>query len=68
MNEKQRINDCRDLSRRWGCDQVVVIAIDSIEGTFQTVSYGATRELCARARVLNDSIHEMVADGTLPTD
>ena len=63
-----QVADCREIARKWGYDQIIVLAINSKTGTFETVSYGETRALCDAARSINDQIHNKVADGDIEID
>ena len=42
--------------------QIIIIAIDTDEGTVETVSYGETKALCAEAKHLADAAHEAVME------
>jgi hypothetical protein len=67
-NPSPKIADLRDLAGKWKADQMIVLAIHADNGTFEVVSYGRTRELCDRARLVNDRICQMVSDGTIEID
>lgn len=47
---------------------MIVLAINSKTGTFETVSYGVTRQLCDEARKINEQIHAKVASGDIEID
>jgi hypothetical protein len=67
-NPEPKVSDCREIARKWGMDQVIVLGIDQQKGTFATASYGETRKLCAQAKAINDRIHRMVATGEIEID
>jgi len=67
-NPSPKVADCRDIARKWGYDQVVVLAVNTQTGTFETVSYGETAALCAAAKKINDHIHQEVANGIIEID
>lgn len=61
-NPPPKVADCRTISRRWNKKQIIIIAIDTDEGTVETVSYGETKALCAEAKHLADAAHEAVME------
>lgn len=67
-NPSPKVADLRELSRRWGYDQIVVLAINKSTGTFETVSYGETSSLCNSAKKINEHIHKEVATGIIEID
>ena len=64
-NPSPKVADLRELSRKWACDQVIVLAINTKTGTFETVSYGETRKLCDGAKEISEHIYNQVAEGTI---
>jgi len=61
-NPSAKVADCRELARRWGNkDQVIVIAIDD-EGRTVMATYGRTAQLCACAKVLGDVAHKAIEE------
>ena len=67
-NPSPKVADLRDISRKWGYNQIVVLAVNTKTGKFETVSYGETRALCDAARRINEHIYNEVVDGTLDVD
>lgn len=67
-NPHPKIADLRELSRKWGYDQIIVLAVNTKAGTFETVSYGETRALCDAAKKINEHIHNEVATGAIEID
>ena len=61
-NPSPKVADCRIISRRWNKKQIIIIAINPIEGTLETVSYGETKELCAEAKKLAKVAHEAIME------
>lgn len=66
-NPSPKIQDLRLLAPKWGYDQIIVLAINSKTGTFETVSYGATQQLCNDAQKINLQIHSKVSSGDIQT-
>lgn len=64
-NPSPEVADCREIARKWKCDQVIVLAIDNKTGTFKTVSYGESRALCDSAKKINEQIHKEVERGII---
>lgn len=64
-NPSPEVQDCREIARRLGYKQVIVIGIKPEQGTFSVVSYGETKALCDNASTVASQIHEMIANGTL---
>lgn len=64
-NPSPKIADLRELSSKWGCDQIVVLALKSGTGTFETVSYGQTKSLCDAADKIRGQIHAAVEFGII---
>ena len=53
-NPSPHVADCRDVARKWGGkEQVIILTIDG-DGRVEGASYGETRELCACAKVFMD--------------
>jgi hypothetical protein len=65
-NPSPRVADCRDIARKWGMKQVMVIAIDRDAGAMDAASYGETKALCGDShRLLNaayDAVYNAVRD------
>jgi hypothetical protein len=55
----------RDYAAKFNHPIVVVLAIGADFETFEVVSYGKTRELCASGARLADGIHEAVESGAI---
>ena len=54
-NPSPKVADCREIARKWGNqDQVIILAIDD-DGQMQMATYGRTRELCAVAQALGNA-------------
>lgn len=60
-----KIDDCAALARKWGCDQVVVLAIKHEAETVETISYGETRALSDAAEKVANQIHHDVVNGII---
>ena len=65
FNPSPEVADCRDIARRRGWKQVIVVGIDPVSGRFGTFSYGETKALCDDAKRMNIKIHTLIQDGLL---
>ena len=61
-NPSPKVADCREIARKWGKQQVIVLAVDPVAGTLEMATYGQTRELCAEAKRLGDHAYQAVMD------
>ena len=55
-----KVDDCRSYAKRWGKDQVIVLAIDIDSGSLELVTYGATKALCREAARLGDKAYAAI--------
>ena len=62
-NPSPHVADCREIARKWGVQQVVIVGINTRNGTFEVSSFGETKALCADAKKLNDRIFRMLESG-----
>lgn len=53
-NPHPKVADCRTIARKWGKDQVIILAINTKENTIEYASYGQTKALCDQARRIAD--------------
>jgi len=53
FNPSPKVADCRDIARKWGKEQVIIISLDD-EGRMEMATFGKTRELCVVAKKLGD--------------
>ena len=67
-NPSPKVADLRHISKKWGYDQIIVLAVNAKSGTFETVSYGETSSLCDSAKKINEHIHKEVATGIIEID
>ena len=63
-NPSPKVADCREIARKWGKQQVIIIAVDYKTGTLEYASYGETMTLCADAKQLADLAYEAIANRT----
>jgi hypothetical protein len=61
-NPSPRVADCRDIARKWGMNQTVIVGINTETGKYEIASYGATPALCADAKRLNERINKVIQD------
>lgn len=70
-NPSPRVADCRDVARKWGMQQVVILGINQRTGKYEIASYGETKIMCAEARAINDRLNRVIMeqdyDGPKPT-
>lgn len=59
-NPSPKVADCREIARKWGKQQVIVLAIDRVSGTLEMATYGETKMLCAHAKRLGDAAYDAV--------
>ena len=52
-NPSPKVADCREIARKWGKEQVIILALDG-DGRLGMATYGHTPQLCACAKVLGD--------------
>jgi hypothetical protein len=57
-NPSAKVADCREIARKWGKRQVIILALDG--ETLQLVTYGETPRLCAEAKRLGDAAYDAV--------
>ena len=53
-NPTPQVAAARDYGKRFGRQQVIILALDRKEGTYEVVTYGETMALCAGAKRLGD--------------
>jgi hypothetical protein len=59
-NPSPKVADCRDIARKWGKQQVIILAIDTNQNTLEYASYGETKELCSDAQKLADAAYDAI--------
>jgi len=60
-NPSPKVAAARDIGQRFGKDQVIVLMIDTKAQTLEYASYGATKELCDKAKHLADAAYEAIS-------
>lgn len=60
FNPSPKVADAREIAKKWGKQQVIILGIDAKLGTVEYASYGATRELCADAKRKADAAFEAI--------
>lgn len=69
FNPHPKVADCREIARKWGKEQVIILAIDG-DGVMEMATYGETVALCKCAKVLGecafDAISKAVAKFSTP--
>jgi len=61
-NPSPKVADCREIARKWGHQQVIVIALNSADCKIEMATYGETKALCAEAKRLGDNAYQAVMD------
>lgn len=59
-NPSPKVADCREIARKWGMNQLVIVGINTESGTYEIASYGETKSLCADAKRLNERIEKVI--------
>ena len=62
FNPSPKVADCREITRRWGHQQVIIIALNPISGKIEMATYGETKALCTDAKRLGDAAYEAVIE------
>ncbi len=61
-NPEPRVADCRDIARKWGGkQQVIIIALDN-QGRMDMATYGETKQLCTVAWKLGQVAFKSIED------
>jgi hypothetical protein len=60
LNLNSKVQDLGELATRWKCQQVIAISINTIDGTFQVISYGINRDECNKAKLINEEIYAKI--------
>jgi ferritin-like metal-binding protein YciE len=61
-NPGPKVADCREISRKWGHEQVIVIALSAATGKIEMATYGETVALCSDAKRLGDAAYAAVLE------
>jgi hypothetical protein len=61
-NPSPKVQDCRVIARKWGHQQVIVIALSPQSGKIEMATYGENTLLCRRAKILGDAAYNTVID------
>lgn len=59
-NPSPKVADCREIARKWGCQQVIIIGIDRTTDSIPMASYGETRRLCDQAGSYLDTAYRAI--------
>ena len=57
-NPSPKVADCREIARKWGHKQVIVIALNQDDGKIEMATYGETVALCSDAKRLGDAAYD----------
>jgi hypothetical protein len=52
-NPSPKVADCRDIARKWGKEQIIIIGIDD-RGVMEIATYGKDKTMCGCAKKLGD--------------
>jgi len=53
-NPDPKVAAAREFGRKYGKDVVIILSLNTAQGTIEYVSYGKTKDLCSAARKLAD--------------
>ena len=59
-NPSPKVAFARDYAKKFGADQVIIIAIDNRKETMEAVSFGETKSSCAEAKKLADAAYKAI--------
>ena len=59
-NPSPKVADCRDIARKWGKQQIIILAVDLNSGTLEYSSFGDNKSRCDEAKRLADAAYEAV--------
>jgi hypothetical protein len=59
-NPSPKVADCREIARKWGMKQVIIIGMTDDQIAMAT--YGETKAMCADAKRLGDHAYQAVMD------
>ena len=59
-NPDPKVAAAREFGRKFGKDVVVILSMNTAQGTIEYASYGETKGLCSTARKLADVAFEAV--------
>jgi len=59
-NPSPKVADCREIARKWGHKQVIIIALNAETGQMEMATYGETKALCDQTLQLGDAAYEAV--------
>lgn len=62
FNPSPKVADCRDIARKWGKPQIIILAVDPIAGTLEYASYGESKSHCDEAKRLADVAYQAIMD------
>jgi len=61
-NPSPKVAAARDIGKKFGFDQVIIIGIDNNQDKMEAISYGSTRSACAEAKGYADAAYDAVFD------
>jgi len=59
-NPSPKVADARDIAKRWGSQQVIIVSLNRVNGTLEFASYGKTKQLCEEAGILGRAAYDAV--------
>lgn len=59
-NPDKRVAAARDIAKKFGFDQVIIIGIDNPKNIMTSASYGKNKESCSECKVLADAAYDAV--------
>ena len=61
-NPSPRVADCREIARKWGMKQVIIIGINHATDRMEMATYGETKVLCGLTKSLGDHLYQEAYD------
>ena len=59
-NPSPKVADCREIARKWGMNQIIVIALDRGKDRMEMATYGETKALCSDTSTLGNAAYDAV--------
>ena len=61
-NPSPHVADCREIAKKWGHKQVIIIAMNADKGLIEMATYGETKALCDETLQLGDAAYDAVKE------
>lgn len=64
-NPSPEVAIARDYGKKFNKTKVIILSIDERQETFEVVSYGETKQKCAEAKKIADSLYSLICKRVL---